>query len=197
MDSGDKDDKKLTNHIADTVGKGVANLGDAATSIVSHAGKAATSVANEIADHALDTAKSTSEVTNKGLETIKGASLSAIKKRERIKGFEDGINQGVFLATENRYNYYYYAYISTICFFLRCDGDFSEQEESWLRECLDHLALVGNLSGDASANIENVASNENISFDDVKDRLDKISIVSLEAIAERVQLSIEADDVIT
>lgn len=196
MGSDDKDEKKLANRIADTVGKGVANLGDAASGIVSHAGEAATNAASEIADHALSTAKSATDAINKGFETLKGASLSAIKKRERIKGFEDGINQGVFLATENRYNYYY-AYIATICYFLRCDGDFCEQEEAWLRECLDHLAFTGNLPDDVFANIESIASNESLSFEDVKERLDKISIVSLEAIAERVQLSIEVDDVVT
>lgn len=117
-------------------------------------------------------------------------------KRERINGFKDGINQGAYLAGQKRYNFYY-AYVATLCYFLRCDGDFSEEERGWLEDGLGHLKLEGGLQDDVKEHLYSIANNENLSFEEVAEYLDDVSLASLDSIVDNVVLATKFDDVVT
>ena len=135
-------------------------------------------------------------------ETMKRKSAQARSQRRadeaeaRIKGFRDGIKQGAYLAGEKRYNFIY-AYVATLCFLMRCDGDFSHEEQEWLEDGLDYLKLDGGLPDDVKAKVQAIADNEGLSFDQVKDCLDNVSIVSLGSIAEQLQVAAAADGEVT
>ena len=87
-----------------------------------------------------------------GINAIKENSFSARLRRARIKGFRDGIKQGAYLAGEKRHNFIY-AYVATLCFLMRCDGDFSQEEQKWLEEGLDYLKLDGGLPNNVKTKV--------------------------------------------
>ncbi|MEE0582983.1 MAG: hypothetical protein UC328_07395, partial [Adlercreutzia sp.] len=117
-------------------------------------------------------------------------------RKARIKGFRDGIKQGAYLAGEKRHNFIY-AYVATLCFLMRCDGDFSQEEREWLEDGLDYLKLDGGLPDDVKARVQAIADDEDLSFDRVKDCLDNVSIVSLGSIAEQLQVAAASDGQVT
>lgn len=79
--------------------------------------------------------------------------------------------------------------MATLCFLMRCDGDFSQEEREWLEDGLDYLKLDGGLPDDVKAKVQAIADDEDLSFDRVKDCLDNVSIVSLGSIAEQLQVA--------
>ena len=131
-----------------------------------------------------------------GINAIKENSFSARLRRARIKGFRDGIKQGAYLAGEKRHNFIY-AYVATLCFLMRCDGDFSQEEQKWLEEGLDYLKLDGGLPNNVKTKVRVIADDKGLSFDQVKDCLDNVSIVSLDSIAEQLQVAAAADGQVT
>ena len=160
------------------------------TNSIGSAGSVALDTVGSAASEAVQTAQKTvSDIVS----TIKENSPSARLKRERINGMRDGIDQGIYLAAQDRYNFYY-AYVSTLCFFLRCDGVLSDEEEAWLASNLNHLKLEGGLPEDVKEKLKIIAGNESISFYQVKEHLDRVSLRSLDSIGEHVQLSIELDE---
>lgn len=80
---------------------------------------------------------------------------------------------------------------------MRCDGDFSQEEQEWLRDGLDYLKLDGGLPDSVKAKVQGIADDESLSFDVVKSYLDNISIVSLGSIAEQLQVAAAADGEVT
>ena len=190
---------------ADTAAKGLSSAsaafmesgaGKAAAGIAELATGAASQAANTIAEAAGQAATSVSETITAGVKIVQENSFSARIKKARISGFRDGIKQGAYLAGEKKYNFIY-AYVSTLCYFLKVDGEFTEEEQDWLREGLEYLKLDGGLPDDVKAEIQAIADNDNATFEDVKARLDKVSIVSLDSIAEQIQVAIEADGKVT
>ena len=155
-------------------------------------GSTASETAMTIAKKSADTASEVLSVADSGLKAVKESTFSSRLKKARIKGFRDGIKQGAYLAGEKRHNFLY-AYVATLCYFLRCDGEFSNDEQAWLCDGLKFLKLDGGLPEEVNARIMAIADDESIAFDDVKDYLDKVSIVSLESIAEQIQVAVEVD----
>lgn len=193
--------KTIDNAVSSAV-EGVSAAGEAVAS--SQVGKAAGLIANSIGSAGSVALDAVGSVTSEAVQTaqktvsdivltIKENSPSARLKRERINGARDGIDQGIYLAAQDRYNFYY-AYVSTLCFFLRCDGVLSIEEEAWLASNLNHLKLEGGLPEDVKEKLKIIAGNESISFDQVKEYLDRVSLRSLDSIGEHVQLSIELDE---
>ena len=80
---------------------------------------------------------------------------------------------------------------------MRCDGDFSQEEQKWLEEGLDYLKLDGGLPNNVKTRVQVIADDEGLSFDQVKDCLDNVSIVSLDSIAEQLQVAAAADGQVT
>ena len=165
---------------------GLAGAASSTTAVVAHA----------VAGAAGQVASATGSAIDAGVKTIRDNSFAARLKRERISGFRDGIRQGAYLAGEKRCNFIY-AYVCALCYFLKVDGEFSEEEETWLRDGLEYLKLDGGLPDNVKAEIQKLADKEDVSFDEVKERLDKVSIVSLDSIAEQIQVAIEADGKVT
>ena len=188
-----------------SVAEGAASAGEQIAS--SDAGKAIAGAANAVGGIAVDAAMGLAQGASSlasdaastvegGINAIKENSFSARLRRARIQGFRDGIKQGAYLAGEKRYNFIY-AYVATLCFLMRCDGDFSQEEQKWLEEGLDYLKLDGGLPDDVKAKVHSIAEDEDLSFDRVKDCLDNVSIVSLGSIAEQMQVAATADGQVT
>lgn len=177
----------------ESAAKGVANAAeDARNAIVDTAASASEAVGSAMCS-AAEGAASTVEG---GINAIKENSFSARLRKARIKGFRDGIKQGAYLAGQKRYNFIY-AYVATLCFLMRCDGDFSQEEQEWLEDGLSYLKLDGGLPDDVKARVQAIADDEDLSFDRVKDYLDNVSIVSLDSIAEQLQVAAAADGQVT
>ncbi|WP_407418718.1 hypothetical protein [Paratractidigestivibacter faecalis] len=177
----------------ESAAKGVANAAeDARNAIVDTAASASEAVGSAMCS-AAEGAASTVEG---GINAIKENSFSARLRKARIKGFRDGIKQGAYLAGQKRYNFIY-AYVATLCFLMRCDGDFSQEEQEWLEDGLGYLKLDGGLPDDVKARVQAIADDEDLSFDRVKDCLDNVSIVSLGSIAEQLQVAAAADGQVT
>lgn len=177
----------------ESAAKGVANAAeDARNAIVDTAASASEAVGSAMCS-AAEGAASTVEG---GINAIKENSFSARLRKARIKGFRDGIKQGAYLAGQKRYNFIY-VYVATLCFLMRCDGDFSQEEQEWLEDGLGYLKLDGGLPDDVKARVQAIADDEDLSFDRVKDCLDNVSIVSLGSIAEQLQVAAAADGQVT
>lgn len=177
----------------ESAAKGVANAAeDARNAIVDTAASASEAVGSAMCSAAEGAASTVED----GINAIKENSFSARLRKARIKGFRDGIKQGAYLAGQKRYNFIY-AYVATFCFLMRCDGDFSQEEQEWLEDGLSYLKLDGGLPDDVKARVQAIADDEDPSFDRVKDYLDNVSIVSLDSIAEQLQVAAAADGQVT
>lgn len=188
-----------------SVAEGMSSAGEQIAS--SDAGKTITGAANTVGGIAIgaavNLAQGASSLASDAASTVEGRinaikenSFSARLRRARIKGFRDGIKQGAYLAGEKRHNFIY-AYVATLCFLMRCDGDFSQEEQKWLEEGLHYLKLDGGLPNNVKARVQVIADDEGLSFDQVKDCLDNVSIVSLDSIAEQLQVAAAADGQVT
>ena len=188
-----------------SVAEGASNVGEQIAS--SDAGKVvagaagavggiAVGAATGLAQGASSLASDAASTVEGGINAIKENSFSARLRKARIKGFRDGIKQGAYLAGVKRYNFIY-AYVATLCFLMRCDGDFSQEEQEWLAEGLDYLKLDGGLPDDVKAKVQAIAGDEGLSFDKVKGHLDNVSIVSLGSIAEQLEVAAAADGQVT
>lgn len=131
-----------------------------------------------------------------GVKALKENSVSTRLKKARINGFRDGIKQGIYLAGEKRHNFVY-AYVATLCYFLRCDGEYAPDEQEWLEEGLSFLKLDGGLPESVQTRVREISQDEHIDFDKVKDHLDKVSLVSLDSIAEQILIAISVDEEIS
>ncbi len=188
-----------------SVAEGASNAGEQIAS--SDEGKAVTGVAGAVGGIAIGAAAGLAQGSSSlvsgaastvegGINAIKENPLSARLRKARIIGFRDGIKQGAYLAGEKRYNFIY-AYVAMLCFLMRCDGDFSQEEHEWLAGGLDYLKLDGGLPDDVKAKVQSIADDEGLSFDRVKGYLDNVSIVSLGSIAEQLEVAAEADGLVT
>lgn len=188
-----------------SVAEGMSSAGEQIAS--SDAGKTIIGAANavggiaigaavDLAQEASSLASDAASTVEGGINAIKENSFSARLRRARIKGFRDGIKQGAYLAGEKRHNFIY-AYVATLCFLMRCDGDFSQEEQKWLEEGLDYLKLDGGLPNNVKTKVQVIADDKGLSFDQVKDYLDNVSIVSLDSIAEQLQVAAAADGQVT
>jgi hypothetical protein len=195
-----------------TVEKSAADVTNSATSALSYAANeaakidpselaatavdaAATAAKDALATvekSAADAANSATEAISSGLNIVKAAMPAQRVRRSRISGFYDGIKQGAYLATEQRYNFYR-AYVAVMCYMLRCDGEFSQEEKGWLEEGLRHLKLEGGLPDRVKGELLTIANDENMSFDEVKGYLDNVNLKSLESMAGPVEEAAEAD----
>lgn len=119
------DIKKKATETFDAVSNTAVNAADALAS--SPAGQGLIQKASE-------TTKQVTEKIAEGQEIIKKNSISEQFKQMRIKGFIDGCKQGMFLAKNERYKFYY-AYVASLSLLLRCDGEFAEEEEVASRWC--------------------------------------------------------------
>lgn len=124
-----------------SVAEGMSSAGEQIAS--SDAGKTIAGAANtvggiaigaavDLAQGASSLASDAASTVEGGINVIKENSFSARLRRARIKGFRDGIKQGAYLAGEKRHNFIY-AYVATLCFLMRCDGDFSQEGRSGSR----------------------------------------------------------------
>ena len=188
-----------------SVAEGMSSAGEQIAS--SDAGKTIIGAANavggiaigaavDLAQGASSLASDAASTVEGGINAIKENSFSARLRRARIKGFRDGIKQGAYLAGEKRHNFIY-AYVATLCFLMRCDGDFSQEEQKWLEEGLDYLKLDGGLPNNVKTKVQVIADDKGLSFDQVKDYLDNVSIVSLDSMAEQLQVAAAADGQVT
>lgn len=167
-----------------------------AQSIISAAGDALSATAKGVADNAIETASNVSKAVTDGVNVIKENTPAARRKQARMSGFGDGIKQGAYLAGTKRFNFLY-AYVATMCYFLRADGEFSSQEQLWVEEQLDNLQLGFTLPEAVKDKLLSIIADDSITFDVVKEFLEAVEVSQLESISQRVQIAIEIDEEIT
>lgn len=167
-----------------------------AQSIISAAGDAISATAKGVADNAVETASNVSKVVSDGVNVIKENTPAARRKQARMSGFGDGIKQGAYLAGTKRFNFFY-AYVATMCYFLRADGEFSSQEQLWVEEQLDNLQLGLTIPEAVKDKLLSIIADDSLTFDAVKEFLKPVEISQLESISQRVQIAIEIDEEIT
>lgn len=167
-----------------------------AQSIISAAGDALSATAKGVADNAIETASNVSKVVSDGVNVIKENTPAARRKQARMSGFGDGIKQGAYLAGTKRINFFY-AYVATMCYFLRADGEFSSQEQLWVEEQLDNLQLGLTIPEAVKDKLLSIIADDSLTFDAVKGFLEPVEISQLESISQRVQIAIEIDEEIT
>lgn len=166
-------------------GKAVAAVGGAVCTVASGA-------AVGIGDKAVEVVSGAAAALGAGASAIKENSFSAWLRRQRLASFRNGLKQGMYLSAEKRYNYYC-AYVATLCYFMRCDGDFSADERQWLNDGLEFLKLDGGLPDEVKDKLQAIGENDALTFDEVKERLDKVSLGSLDSITEFIQPAIDVD----
>ena len=167
-----------------------------AQSIISAAGDALSAIAKGVADNAIETASNVSKAVTDGVNVIKENTPAARRKQARMSGFGDGIKQGAYLAGTKRINFFY-AYVATMCYFLRADGEFSSQEQLWVEEQLDNLQLGLTIPEAVKDKLLSIIADDSLTFDAVKEFLEPVEISQLESISQRVQIAIEIDEEIT
>ena len=167
-----------------------------AQSIISATGDALSATAKGVADNAIETASNVSKAVTDGVNVIKENTPAARRKQARMSGFGDGIKQGAYLAGTKRFNFLY-AYVSTMCYFLRADGEFSSQEQLWVEEQLDNLQLGLTIPEAVKDKLLSIIADDSLTFDAVKEFLEPVEISQLESISQRVQIAIEIDEEIT
>lgn len=167
-----------------------------AQSIISAAGDAITATAKGVADNAVETASNVSKAVTDGVNVIKENTPAARRKQARMSGFGDGIKQGAYLAGTKRFNFLY-AYVATMCYFLRADGEFSPQEQLWVEEQLDNLQLGLTIPEAVKDKLLSIIADDSLTFDAVKEFLEPVEVSELESISKRVQIAIEIDEEIT
>lgn len=167
-----------------------------AQSIISAAGDAISATAKGVADNAVETASNVSKVVSDGVNVIKENTPAARRKQARMSGFGDGIKQGAYLAGTKRFNFFY-AYVATMCYFLRADGEFSSQEQLWVEEQLNNLQLGLTIPEAVKDKLLSIIADDSLTFDAVKEFLEPVEISQLESISQRVQIAIEIDEEIT
>lgn len=167
-----------------------------AQSIISTAGDALSATAKGVADNAIETASNVSKAVTDGVNVIKENTPAARRKQARMSGFGDGIKQGAYLAGTKRFNFLY-AYVATMCYFLRADGEFSSQEQLWVEEQLDNLQLGFTLPEAVKDKLLSIIADDSLTFDDVKEFLEPVEVSQLESISQKVQIAIEIDEEIT
>lgn len=167
-----------------------------AQSIISAAGDALSATAKGVADNAIETASNVSKAVTDGVNVIKENTPAARRKQVRMSGFGDGIKQGAYLAGTKRFNFLY-AYVATMCYFLRADGEFSSQEQLWVEEQLDNLQLGFTLPEAVKDKLLSIIADDSLTFDVVKEFLEPIEVSQLESISQKVQIAIEIDEEIT
>ena len=160
-----------------------------AQSIISAAGDALSATAKGVADNAVETASNVSKVVTDGVNVIKENTPAARRKQARMSGFGDGIKQGAYLAGTKRFNFFY-AYVATMCYFLRADGEFSSQEQLWVEEQLDNLQLGLTIPEAVKDKLLSIIADDSLTFDAVKEFLEPVEISQLESISQRVQIEI-------
>lgn len=165
-------------------------------SIISAAGDAITATAKGVADNAVETASNVSKAVTDGVNVIKENTPAARRKQARMSGFGDGIKQGAYLAGTKRFNFLY-AYVATMCYFLRADGEFSSQEQLWVEEQLDNLQLGLTIPEAVKDKLLSIIADDSLTFDAVKEFLEPVEVSELESISKRVQIAIEIDEEIT
>ena len=167
-----------------------------AQSIISAAGDALSATAKGVADNAIETASNVSKAVTDGVNVIKENTPAARRKQARMSGFGDGIKQGAYLAGTKRFNFLY-AYVATMCYFLRADGEFSSQEQLWVEEQLDNLQLGFTLPEAVKDKLLSIIADDSLTFDAVKEFLEPVEVSQLESISQKVQIAIEIDEEIT
>ena len=173
-----------------------AHIPDNAQSIISAAGDALSATAKGVADNAIETASNVSKAVTDGVNVIKENTPAARRKQARMSGFGDGIKQGAYLAGTKRFNFLY-AYVATMCYFLRADGEFSSQEQLWVEEQLDNLQLGFTLPEAVKDKLLSIIADNSLTFDAVKEFLEPVEVSQLESISQKVQIAIEIDEEIT
>lgn len=139
-----------------------------------------------------------------GVGAVAGATAGAIadnvetkqldKKiaEEKTSSFRDGVNEGKILTAEEirKYADFYLATSALSYYFARCDGEISEEEQLEIDHDLDAVYKNKDIPTPIKNELYQIANNKNITFDIVKNYLDKVSVDTLKI------LDLDIDEII-
>ena len=111
---------------------------------------------------------------------------------EKTSSFRDGVNEGKILTAEEirKYADFYLATSALSYYFARCDGEISEEEQLEIDHDLDAVYKNKDIPTPIKNELYQIANNKNITFDIVKNYLDKVSVDTLKI------LDLDIDEII-
>ena len=179
------------------------NAAKAAGAVAHGAGAAAGAVAHgagtaagAIAETAGNVTEAISSKADETVKAIKEHSRESVVKKAKVSAFRDGINEGASLMVSKVYAYSF-ALVALTMYVARCDGDVAEQEIEQLKSSLKHLCADENVPQAIKDELDAIACNEGLSFEDVRLYLDNLSIATLDSLLIELDEAIKADDKIT
>ena len=123
-----------------------------------------------------------------------------IKKEKDIKAakeasFQDGMNEGKAKTVDELKKVYdFYLATTALSYYIaRCDGEISEEEQLEIDFDLDAIKKNTDIPDAIKREMDMIARNKYLHFDDVEIYLDKISIENLQSLENDVQEIIEAN----
>ena len=173
--------------------------GDAAGAIAAGAGIAADVVSSgaEIAAKAVvgtaeNAADAVSSTASQFLKAIKDHSRESSNKKAKVASFRDGLNEGAYLMAKKAYAHPI-AVVALMMYVARCDGNVAKEEIARLMLSLKHVCIDENVPEAIKMELNEIACNDALTFDDVASYLDKLSVTALEALRVDLDEAIEAD----
>lgn len=119
-------------------------------------------------------------------------------KKAKETSYEDGTKEGLYLSVEEikKRDDFCFATTALSYYVARCDGTIHPLEEAEIAMDLDAIFKNADLPNAVQSKIEEIKNNKYITFEDVKNYLDKVSIKTLRKLATDVAEIIEADEII-
>ena len=134
-----------------------------------------------------------------------GAAGAAVQKAEdnskekdvrnaKTSSFEDGMKEGKKETVEEimKFADFYLATTALSYYFARCDGEISEEEELEIEHDLDAIIKNIDIPAPVRQKLLEISTDENMTFDDVKMYLNKVSIETLRILEKDVDEIISA-----
>ena len=195
------------------IGEGVTQVGDVVSDALVVAVKATSSKTKRVSTKVVEKVDAAKNETKESIKRAKNASkevhinvLSFINKQKNKQlfkskrlSFEDGIKQGKLETVEfiKKYTNYYLAITAISYFFARCDGVLDEAEKIEIDRDLESIVKNKDLPENIVVAMEQIASDETMTFSDVAKYLDNISVDTLRGLKKDVEEIINANNEIT
>lgn len=120
-------------------------------------------------------------------------------KAQRSEGFRDGVKSGEADAVSEvkKFVDFYLATTALSYYVARCDGTISESEQLELDYDLDTIKKNHAIPEQVVNEMKKIANNTKLTFDEVKNYLNKVDIETLRNLSQDIDEIVRADEVIT
>lgn len=117
-------------------------------------------------------------------------------KEAKVNSFKDGMNEAKSQTVNElkKHNDFYLATTALSYYIARCDGYISEEEQMEIDFDLDAIKKNVDIPNSIKREMDTISQNTNITFNDVKKYLDRVSINVLRNLVRDIDEIIEASD---